>query len=305
MEEYDIAIIGAGVAGLAAAAQAAREGWATLCIERMAPGGQILTAETITNFPGHAEPLAGWDAAPRLQDEAEAAGAVLALDEVSAIAPAQGGFTLEAGSGEARAFARAVIIATGAAHRPLEAPGAAPLEGRGVSQCASCDGPLFKGRTLVVIGGGDTAFDEAATLARHAAHVSILMRGPVPRAQAHLIARVQGLANVTLLTGVRVGAVLGDTSVTGVQLETEGKPTRVLACEGVFVAIGSIPNSVLARGLADLDAQGRIITDLRYRASSAGLFAAGDVRAGSRALIPDLIADGQAAARAAGDYLRG
>lgn len=297
MDECDIAIVGAGVAGLAAAAQAAREGWSTLCIERLAPGGQILNAEAIANFPAQDEPLAGWDAAPRLQDEAEAAGAVLALDEVSAIAPHAGGYTLETGAGPVRA--RAVIVATGATHRRLDAPGAADFEGRGVSHCASCDGPLYRGKRVVVVGGGDTAFDEAATLARHASHVSIVVRGE-PRAQPHLVAHALASSNVTLLTGAQVGEIVGEAGVTGVRLEGEAAGPRLLACEGVFVAIGSTPNSALAQRLARLDADQRIVAE----EAAPGLFAAGEVRAGCRALIPDLMADGEAAARAAGAYLK-
>src|ERR1700743_1059296 len=172
MQHLDVVVIGAGVAGLAAAAISAGHGVSTLVIEKLAPGGPVATIETIRNFPGFPDGIAGYELGPLLQQQAEAAGAAIQLDSVSTIAVDGGKFRVLCADEEIKAAA--VIIAAGSSLRKLEIAGEVEFAGRGVSHCASCDGPLFKGQPVVVVGGGDSAFDEALVLAAHASELTVL-----------------------------------------------------------------------------------------------------------------------------------
>ena len=184
MSEHDLLIIGAGVAGLTAATHAARQGLSTIVVDSMGVGGQILTAERIVNFPGFPQGIAGLELGPILHEQAEAAGAAFALDTVEAIVPDGSGFSVR-GSSEAWQT-RAIIVAAGSTLRTLGVPGERELTGRGVSHCASCDGPLYKGQAVAVIGSGDSAADEALALAQHAAKVVLVCREPSLTAQSAL-----------------------------------------------------------------------------------------------------------------------
>src|ERR1051326_5409161 len=171
MQDIDIAIVGAGGAGLTAAMVAARHGVKVVVVDRMGVGGQISTAERIENFPGFPQGIAGHELGPLLHEQAEAAGAEFMLDTVEQIVPESGGFLVR---GADTLKARAVIVAAGSAPRSLGIPGEAHFLGKGVSHCASCDGPFFKGEEVVVVGGGDSALDEALVLAAHAGRVTVV-----------------------------------------------------------------------------------------------------------------------------------
>src|SRR5580658_1785080 len=196
MPDHDLIIVGAGVAGLTAAIIAGRHGLNVIVIATSSPGGQIVNADRIENFPGILQPIAGHELGTLLFEQAEAAGAQFMLDTVE-------GLRVE---GEARIIrattqevsASAVIVAAGSTLRKLGIPGEEEFLGKGVSYCASCDAPLFKGRDVCVIGGGDAAFDEALTLGEHAAHVKIIHRGEAPRAQQRLRARVETTGNIAV-----------------------------------------------------------------------------------------------------------
>src|SRR5664280_2196836 len=181
MQHADVVVIGAGIAGLTAAMIAAGHGMSTVVIEQLAPGGQVASIETIRNFPGFPDGIAGFELGPLLQQQAEAAGAVIQLDSVSAIAAGDGVYRVICSDEEI--VARTVIIAAGSSLRKLGIPGEEEFSGRGVSHCASCDGPLFKGHAVTVAGGGDSAFDEALVLAGHAAEVIVVHRGSSPSAR--------------------------------------------------------------------------------------------------------------------------
>jgi thioredoxin reductase (NADPH) len=301
MQQADVVVIGAGVAGLTAALIAAGQGASTLVIEQLAPGGQIATIETIRNFPGFPQGVAGYELGPLLQQQAEAAGAVVQLDSVSGIAAEDGNYRVICAGKEI--MTRAAIIAAGSTLRRLEVPGEAEFTGRGVSHCASCDGPLFKGLPIVVVGGGDSAFDEALVLAGHASEVTVVHRGSAPSARPFAIAQLAALPNVRILANAEVVAIEGDKAVTGIAIR-RGAVVERKACRAVFAYVGFEPRTDFLRGLVALDASGHIVTNLMMRASRPGMFAAGDIRAGSVNLLAAVAGDAATAAISAVRYLR-
>ena len=300
-------MIGAGVAGLTAATTAARHGLKVgglkvVVVDRMGVGGQISTAETIENFPGFPQGIGGHELGPLLHEQAEAAGAEFLLDTIEAIMP---GLERHQVCGATQAWqARAIIIAAGSSHRTLGIPGEAQFLGKGVSHCASCDGPLFAGHEVAVIGGGDTAIDEALVLAAHASHVTLIHRGPGLRAQHVLGQRVKANAKIVIMVNTLVEEILGGASVTGVKLRDEQSGiVRELSLRGVFVSIGLEPNTAFLSGLVALDTAGHIVTDTMMATSCRGVFAAGDIRKDSVALLAACAGDGATAAIAAVHYL--
>jgi thioredoxin reductase (NADPH) len=301
MQHADVVIIGAGVAGLTAAMIAAGHGVSTLVIEQLGPGGQISTVEAIRNFPGFPDGIAGYELGPLLQQQAEAAGAVLQLDSVSAIAIDGGNYRVTCADEEITA--RAVIIAAGSSLRKLGIAGEAEFTGRGVSHCASCDGPLFKGQPVAVVGGGDSAFDEALVLAGHASEVTVIHLGPVPSARSSAIGQLAALPHVRIVAHTEIVAIEGDKAVTGIVIR-RGVETEHWPCRAVFAYTGLEPRTAFLKDIVALDAQGRIVTDLMMRASRPGLFAAGDIRAGSVNMLAAVAGDAATAAISAVRYLR-
>jgi thioredoxin reductase (NADPH) len=301
MQHADIVVIGAGVAGLTAAMTAAGHGVSTLVVEQFATGGQVATIEKIRNFPGFPDGIAGYELGPLLLQQAEAAGAAVQLDSVSAIAAGDGVYRVICAEGEI--VARAVIIAAGSSLRKLGIPGEAEFAGRGMSHCAACDGPLFKNLPVVVAGGGDSAFDEALVLAGHASEVTVVHRESTPSARAPAIAQLVALPNVCIISGAEFVAIEGDTHVTGVTIRRGGKIEH-MPCRAVFAYTGLEPRTGLLQGLVALDAGGHIVTDPMMRASRPGLFAAGDIRAGSVKILASVAGDAATAAISAVRYLR-
>jgi thioredoxin reductase (NADPH) len=304
MTEFDVVVVGAGVAGLTAALTAGRYGIRTAVVDRLGAGGQIVNAERIENLPGLPQGVAGFELGPLLQEQAEMAGASFLLDSVEAVAPDGGAFIVRGADDSLRAAA--VILAMGSEPKRLGIPGEEEFRGRGVSHCATCDGPLFAGKTVAVIGGGDAALDEALVLAEHAAAVTVYLRAAAPRAQAVLRERVSRVANLSIAAGTVIEAITGTDAVTGVRLrELAGGGAREVAVEGVFAYIGTRPETTLLGGLVDLDPAGHIVTDVLMRTSRAGLFAAGDVRQHSVAQLAAVAGDGATAAVSAFRHLRG
>jgi thioredoxin reductase (NADPH) len=302
MQDIDIVIVGAGVAGLTAAMMAARHGVKVTVVDRTGVGGQISTAERIENFPAFPQGIAGHELGPLLHEQAEAAGAEFMLDTIETIAPEHGRFLVH---GADTLRARAVIVAAGSTPRSLGIPGEAPFFGKGVSHCASCDGPFFKGEEVVVVGGGDSAFDEALVLAAHASRVTVVHRGASLRAQQSVVARASANPRVAILLDTVVEEIVGGDAVSGVRLrDQKSGEARLQPVKGVFVHVGLKPNTIFLQGLVSLDNAGHIETDAMMRTSRPGLFAAGDIRKGSVALIAAVAGDGATAAVAAVRYLQ-
>jgi thioredoxin reductase (NADPH) len=300
MQEFDVVIVGAGVAGLTAAMVAARHGLKVVVVDQIGVGGRISTAERIENFPGFPQGLAGHELGPLLHEQAESAGASFVLDTVTAIAPGERHIV----RGATETFrAGAIIIAAGSSPRSLGIAGEERLRGRGVSHCASCDGPFFKGQEVGIVGGGDAALDEALVLAEHASRVTVFHRGLTLRAQHALIERAGGKISVMLNTVVE--EILGEDAVASVRLrEVTSGATRAQALKALFVQVGAEPNTTFLRGVLALDPMGHIETDAMMRTSVAGIFAAGDIRKSSVAQLAAVAGDGATAAIAAFRYLK-
>jgi thioredoxin reductase (NADPH) len=303
MPDHDLIIVGAGVAGLTAAVVAGRHGLNVAVIAASSPGGQIVNADRIENFPGIPQPIAGHELGTLLFEQAEAAGAQVMLDTVDGLR-AEGDARIVRSTTQ-ELSGRAVIIAAGSTPRKLGIPGEEEFLGKGVSHCASCDAPLFKGRDVCVIGGGDAAFDEALTLAGYAARVTIFHRGEGSRAQQQLRARAETVGNLAVEGDTVVEQIVGGEMVTGLRLRSARTGTaREKNIDGIFTAIGLDPATAFLQGVVKLDASGHIETDIMMRTSLAGVFAAGDIRMHSVAQLAAVAGDGATAAISAFRYLK-
>ena len=302
MKDYDVVIVGAGLAGLTAALTAARFGISVAVVDQMGTGGQVLNVEKIENLPGFPEGIAGFDLGPMVQEQAEAAGAEFVLDTVEGL-KLDGDFRLLRCS-EEDLRARAVIVAAGSSLRDLGIPGEERFIGHGVSHCASCDGPFYPGGTVCVVGGGDSAIEEAAVLAKHAARVLVFHNSDALNTQQALLDAAAAQPAVEFYMNTQVEEILGEDTVTAVRVrDLNGGATRDEEVAGVFVYVGLEPNTAFLQGVLDLDGAGHIVTDIMMRTSMAGVFAAGDIRAQSVSLLASVIGDGATAAVAAYRYL--
>jgi thioredoxin reductase (NADPH) len=300
-EEYDLAIVGGGLAGLTAAMYGARFGLRTVLVEHLASGGQVLNVDKIENFPGFPQGVSGFDLGPLVQEQAEAAGAEFVLDTATGLEIVGDRRVLRCQSVDLSA--RAVVIAAGSALRSLGIPGEAEFTGRGVSHCASCDAPFFIGKHVCVVGGGDSALDEAAVLAQQVGRVTVAHRGPAfTRAQRVAVERLAGLPNVEMAFNTEVIEIAGSGTVSSVVLRSDGA-NRTQDVAGVFIFVGLEPNTTFVRGVVDLDPAGHVEVDAHLQTSVPGVFAAGDIRYGSARQLVSAAGDGASAAVFAARYL--
>ncbi len=300
-DAYDIVVAGGGVAGLSAGLTAARLGRSTLVLGGGIPGGLLLSIERIDGYPGFPEGVAGYELCPSLQEQADAAGAEVAALELEGLARANGGWQITTSEGEVEA--RAVIAATGARFRALGVPGEERLHGHGISTCASCDGPLLGGATVAVVGGGDSALQEALTLAHTAERVIVLHRGDELDGQASYRVRVEDEPAIEVRFGATVEEILGADRVEAVRVREAGGAVDELAVAAVFPFVGLEPNSGPFREQVAVDGRGAVRTDDRLVASAEGIFAAGVVRGGAAGRAAAATGEGAAAAIAADAYL--
>jgi len=299
--DFEIIVIGGGVAGLTAALFAARLGRRTLVLMHLMPGGQLATIEAIEDFPGFPQGVAGYDLGPMLMEQAVAAGAECRTAEATAVTPTGTVFAIDTDQG--RLTAAAVILATGSTLRPLGVPGEERLEGKGVSHCASCDGPMLRGQPVVVVGAGDSGLQEALALARFAGEVTIFEQADHPHGQAHYLERVRSHPRIRIECGTSVVAIMGDDVVTAVRVRDASGVERDHAAQAVFVYAGLVPNASLGGPLVSLTDTGHVAVDAGMRTTLPGLFAAGDVRAGGAGQAVAAASDGAAAALGAHRYL--
>lgn len=303
-EVVDVVVAGGGVAGLTAAWHLARLGRGVTVLTGGVPGGHLLSLERIEGLPGFPEGIAGYDFCPILQEQAETAGAICSGAEFTGFTG--GGSPLRIQTTEGEQLARALIIATGATLKKLDVPGEERLRGRGVSHCASCDAPLLRGRSVAVIGGGDSAMQEALTLADAGVMVTLLQRESELTGKACYRQRIASHAGITVRYQALVDEITGDAAVTGVTVHdlTTGSAAHIDAA-AVFVYIGLQPAAgVVACGL-ELDASGAIVTDDRLRTAQPGVFTAGSVRAGSAGQAIHAAGDGALVAVSVDRYLAG
>lgn len=279
MEEdiHEVIIIGSGPAGLSAAIYASRAGLSPLLLTGMAIGGQAATTDSIENYPGFPEGITGSELTHLMQEQAKRFGAQVVFDEVTAVDLSAHPFKVKTYGKEYAA--EALIVATGVSPRRLGVPGEENFIGRGVSFCATCDGPFYRDKGLVVVGGGNSALEEALFLTRFASKVHIVHRRDRLRADRILQERAERSEKIEFVWNSVVIEILGHAKVTGVRLkDVKTGEGSVLDADGVFVYIGSVPNTQLFAGQLELDERGYIITDERQRTSVKGVFAAGDVQ---------------------------
>jgi len=306
--EYDIVVVGGGAAGLAAAQYGARANLRTLLVEEMAPGGQALLIDNLENYPGLAGPVSGYDFSETMRAQAESFGAEFLTASVASLRKDGSRFELATSEGIVRALA--VVLATGAKHRHLGVPGEAEFSGRGVSYCATCDGPFFKGKRIFVVGGGDAACDEAMFLAKLTDRVVMVHRRDRFRAQKALAARVLSNPRIEVRFQTVIAEIRGDKKVGSVLLEkiqpdsagVDKGERHEEPADAVFVFVGSDPQTALAPE-ARKDEAGSILTDELMATSVPGLFAAGDVRATPFRQLITSCADGAIAANSASKYI--
>ena len=296
IKQKDIVIIGAGPAGLAAAIYSARNGYSTLALDPMGPGGQLMFIDELENYPG-LPPISGYELIADFEKQAEAFGAEIEFSEVSAIRKADKAIIIASDSGEIEA--KAAIIATGTRHKLLGISGEKEYKGKGVSYCATCDGAFFRGKKAIVVGGGDTALTEALYLSRICSEVTVVHRRSEFRGQRILQDRLRKKDNIHCIMNSSIKEILGNSkNVTGVLL-ADG---RELQTDSVFIFIGTEPNTSFISGMIELQ-NGYIITDSEMRSSEPGIFAAGDVRKTPLRQVVTAASDGAIAAEAAAKYI--
>jgi thioredoxin reductase (NADPH) len=301
--EYDVVIVGGGVAGLTAGLTSARAGRKTRVLTGPALGGHLISIERIDGYPGFPDGVPGYDLCPIIQEQAVGAGAEFDASEATGLHGGDPGWRVTTGQGDV--WARAVVIATGTTSKTLGIPGEERLRGKGVSHCASCDAPLLRNRIVGVVGGGDSALQEALTLAQHVSRVIVLHRGSAFSAQAAYVDRVRENPKIEVRFGAIVEEAVGNGGLTGVRTRTvsDGK-TDNLELAGLFVYVGLAPATTWLSGVLALDASGRIPVDGAMLSNLRGLLAAGTIRSGSAGRAAAAAGDGAIAAVSADQYLR-
>ncbi|WP_122790695.1 thioredoxin-disulfide reductase [Intestinibacillus sp. Marseille-P6563] len=299
---YDMLVLGGGPGGYTAALYAARAGQSVLVIEKLSAGGQMATTEQVDNYPGFAEGIDGFELGERMQQTAERFGAETVLASASAVK--LDGPIKEIVTDEGTFQGKTVVLATGASPRLLGLPGEQALRSHGMAYCAACDGMFFRGKTVAVIGGGNSAVGEALTLSKLAQKVYLIHRRDSLRADQVYTKPLEAADNIEIIWNKRPIELLHDTHITGLRLEdTQTGAQTELACDGVFAAIGRVPETALFQGVLELDAQGYIQADETTRTSLPGVFAVGDVRTKPLRQIITAAADGAVAAHFADHYL--
>jgi len=298
---YDVIVAGAGPAGMTAAVYTSRANMSTLLLERGAPGGQMANTEEIENYPGFTSIL-GPELANKMFEHAQQFGAEYAYGDIREIRDEEPYKRVITGDKEY--LAKAVIVATGAEHRMLGVPGEKEFSGRGVSYCAVCDGAFFRGKELVVVGGGDSAVEEAVFLTRFASKVTIVHRRDQFRAQKILQKRAFENEKISVIWDTQVKEIRGDGKVQSVLLENvKTGEQREFATDGIFIYVGMNPLSQPVRNLGITNEAGYIVTDEKMQTKVKGVFAAGDVREKMLRQVVTATGDGSIAAQSAQHYV--
>ncbi len=300
----DLIIIGAGPAGLTAGIYGMRAGIDLAVLEKLSPGGQVMTTYEVENYPGFVDPVPGWELMSNMENQARRLGAEIMSAEVASLSSKDAENAFEVALADGRSLrSRAVIIATGASLMKLNVPGEADFTGRGVSYCATCDAAFFKDKVTAVVGGGDTALEEAQFLTRFAGKVYLIHRRDRFRGLKLLQDRVLTNPRIEPVYDSVVTSINGNGQVRSVSVANKKTGSaRDIPVDGVFIFVGYRPNTGFLPPSV-LNEFGEVKVDMRMRSSIRGLFAAGDLRNGSIRQIVAAAADGATAALSAYEYL--
>ena len=299
---YDVIVIGGGPGGYTAALYAARANLSVAILEKLSPGGQMGTTDVIDNYPGFPQGVNGFELAMQMKEGAERFGAQTQLAEVTQVELAGQVKTIHTSGGDYQA--RTVVLATGAHPRELGLPGERELRGRGVSYCATCDGMFYRGKTVVVVGGGNTAVADVLYLSRLCEKVYLVHRRDTLRASKVYLDPLQKAENVEFVWDSEVKQLLRDQAVTGVRVRNKKTgEERDIPCGGVFVAVGYLPNTQLYRGQVELDEAGYVLADETTQTNLPGVFAVGDLRKNPLRQVVTAASDGAVAAHFIEEYL--
>lgn len=304
-ETHDIVIVGAGPAALSAAIYTTREDLGTVLYEKGVIGGLAAITDWVDNYPGFVDGVAGLQLAEQLQGQAERFGADIRLGEVTGIED-KGDFRLVKTT-EGDVQAKAVLIATGSEYKRLGIPGEDEYYARGVHFCATCDGAFYRGKTLVVVGGGNSAVQEALFLTRFTTHIDMIVRSKISASEVlqHELDKAVQEGKITVHLDTRTEQIVGeDNKLVGVMVESAGEKRRI-DVDGVFVFIGLLPNTGFLKGIVDLDQHNFVITDSHLQTSLKGVFAAGDVRSGATMQIASAVGEGATAALSMREFIEG
>lgn len=300
--ELEIVVVGGGIAGLSAGLAGARLGRSTLVLTGDTLGGHLLNIERIDGYPGFPDGAPGYDLCPAVQEQAAAAGAAFEMTPVSGFSHSGRSWQIETAAGGYSA--QALILAAGTTLRALDVPGEVLLAGKGVSQCASCDAPLLRDKAVVVAGGGDSALQEALTLAEHCSKVTVVHHGPTFTGQKAYRDLATENARITPVPESEISEILGDDAVSGVNIRSiDNDAVSELECAAVFVFVGLQAATSFVEDRSILDDSGCVVTDTALRTGQPGLFAAGTIRAGCAGRATAAAGEGTAAAVAADRWL--
>ncbi|MBM4328925.1 MAG: thioredoxin-disulfide reductase [Deltaproteobacteria bacterium] len=301
----DLIILGGGPAGLTAGLYASRARIPTILLERSIPGGQMTATEWIENYPGITEPILGAELAQRMEEHARKFGLEIHQEDVARVSATDSGYRADTDSGKTYEC-RAMILATGASPVKLGIPGERELAGKGVSYCAVCDGPFFRDLEVAVVGGGDSAVEEAVYLARIAARVHVIHRRDELRAVKEIQEKAFAEPKITIHWSTVPISVNGERDVQSLTIRSVKDSSRQdLPVAGVFFYVGLTPSNQVFSDLAHMDGKGFVITDGQMACSRPGLFAAGDIRSKTLRQISTAVGEGAQAAYSAQQFLQG
>ncbi len=303
MEKYDVIIIGGGPAGLTAAIYCGRSELKTLVLEKMSPGGQMATTSEIENYPGFPKGADGATLAFDMLKQAQNFGAEFKYKEVKAVREENGEKIVTLNSGE-EISAEAVILAMGASPRLLGVPGEDKFRGRGVSYCATCDGAFFKGKTTVIVGGGDTAAADALFLSKICEKVYLVHRRDALRAAKIYTTKLEALSNVEFVWNSTVEEILGDAKVNAVTVKDKiSGDVKEISADGVFIAVGTTPQTDFIKDFIKLNDAGFISADESTKTEIDGVFVAGDCRTKILRQVSTAVSDGAVSAFMAQEFI--
>ena len=300
--DYDVIIIGSGCAGLAAGIYTSRAGLNTGILEKETMGGEMMSRQLIENYPGFAEGIMGPDLATAMLEQAGNAGAEVETGEVEGIEEKKGYLVVKTDDGSLTC--KGVIIASGSHPRLLNVPGEKELAHKGVFYCATCDGALCAGKSVVVAGAGDSGITEALYLERLGCKVTVVELMAQPKASRVLLDRAEENPNIEVICGTKIEGIVGDDWVTGVEVsDVATGEKRMLDVQGIYVRIGLVPNTQFLQGTLELTPAGQVPVNEPMATAIPGVYAAGDIRTNSPAQMATAVGDGVTAAMALGRYI--